>query len=46
MSHEFSDADMHYYDICGEYLPIEEMYELNDGRIVCQNCLDDMDAEE
>lgn len=37
---------MYYCDICGEYLPIEEMHELNDGRIVCQDCLDDMDAEE
>ena len=46
MSLEFSDAEMCYCDICGEYLPIEEMYELNEGRIVCRNCLDDMDAEE
>ena len=46
MSHEFSDAEMYHCDICGEYIPIEEMYELNDGRIVCQNCLDDMDADE
>lgn len=39
MAHEFNDSEMYYCDICGEYLPIEEMYELADGRIVCAECL-------
>lgn len=43
MSHEFSDSEMCFCDICGEYLPIELMYELEDGRIVCEDCLNEME---
>ena len=45
MSHEFSDAEMYCCDICGEYLPMEMMFELQDGRIVCETCLDAMVEE-
>lgn len=45
MSHEFNDSEMYYCDICGEYLPLETMYELPDGRIVCEDCLNELDAE-
>ena len=43
MGYEFSDSEMYYCDICGEYLPIEEMYELEDGRIVCEDCLNELE---
>lgn len=46
MSHEFNDSEMYYCDVCGEYLPIETMYELDDGRIVCEDCLEELEAEE
>lgn len=39
MSHEINDSEMYYCDICGEYLPLETMYELEDGRIVCEECM-------
>jgi len=42
MSHEYSDAEMYPCDCCGEYLPVEEMYELEDGRIVCSECLEEI----
>ena len=43
MSHEFSDSEMYPCDIYGEYLPIETMYELQDGRIVCEVCMNEME---
>ncbi len=46
MPHEFSDTEMYYCDICGEYLPIETMYELEDGRIVCESCCEMIEQEE
>lgn len=46
MSHEFNDSEMYYCDICGEYLPFEKMYELEDGRIVCEYCLEELEGEE
>lgn len=45
MSFEFNDSEMYYCDICGEYLPIETMYELEDGRIVCDRCAEDVEEE-
>lgn len=41
MSYEFNDSEMYYCDICGEYLPLETMYELQDGCIVCEDCLNE-----
>lgn len=46
MSHEFNDAEMYYCDICGEYLPIETMCELQDGRIICEACYSELTGEE
>lgn len=39
MSHEFNDAEIYPCDNCGEYLPIETMFELEDGSIVCEKCM-------
>lgn len=46
MLHEFSDAEMYYCDVCEEYLPIGTMYELQDGRIVCEDCHANIEEEE
>lgn len=46
MSHEFNDCEMYYCDCCGAYLPLEMMYQLDDGRIVCERCLDDCQSDE
>ncbi|MBQ0081301.1 MAG: hypothetical protein KBS95_07150 [Alistipes sp.] len=46
MSHEFNDSEMYPCDMCGEYLPIEVMYELEDGRIICQVCLESIEDED
>lgn len=40
MANEFDYAEMYPCDICGEGYPIEEMYELEDGRLVCEECRD------
>lgn len=45
MSHEFNDAEMYPCDICGNAYPIDMMYQLEDGRIICQDCLDEMDCQ-
>ncbi len=39
MPHEFNDSELYPCDNCGEAYPYELMYELNDGRIVCEDCM-------
>lgn len=46
MSHEFNDAEMAYCDICGDFVPYETMFELEDSRIVCEDCMDEIETEE
>ncbi|MCQ2172263.1 MAG: hypothetical protein MJZ17_05915 [Bacteroidales bacterium] len=46
MSHEFNEAEMMPCDLCGEFWPGDEMYELEDGRICCPDCLDEMTPDE
>lgn len=37
------DVEMYSCDICGDVYPIELMFHLEDGRIICPDCLDDID---
>lgn len=46
MSHEFDDSEMMPCDICGEFWPGDEMYELEDGSICCPDCANDFIADE
>lgn len=46
MSHEFDDAEMMPCDICGEFWPGGEMTELEDGRLVCPDCIEDLEQDE
>jgi len=45
MSHEFDDSEMYPCDRCGEGYPRELMYELDDGSIVCENCIQEIEEE-
>lgn len=45
MGFEFNDMELYPCDICGEALPYEEMYALEDGRIVCLACLDRLESD-
>jgi len=40
MGFEFDENELFPCDICGEWYPREEMYDLKDGRIVCPDCYD------
>ena len=42
MGHEFSEAEMMPCDLCGEFWPGDEMYELEDGRICCHDCFEEI----
>lgn len=46
MSYEFDELELYPCDICGEGFPYEEMYELEDGRIICAECLARLEEEE
>ncbi|MGN1231999.1 MAG: hypothetical protein ACI4UJ_00950 [Candidatus Cryptobacteroides sp.] len=35
MGSEFDESEMYPCDICGEFWPMDDMYELEDGRVVC-----------
>ena len=37
MGFEFDESEMYPCDICGEFWPMGEMHELEDGRIVYRN---------
>lgn len=37
------DVEMYSCDICGDVYSIELMYHLGDGRIICADCMDDID---
>ena len=43
MGYEFNDAEMMPCDVCGEFWPGDEMTELEDGRMVCPECIEEMD---
>lgn len=38
MGHEFRESEMYPCDRCGEVYPIDEMYQLRDGHIICEDC--------
>ena len=46
MSNEFDYAELYPCDICGEMWPMEEMLELEDGRIICPDCADAIESEQ
>ena len=46
MSHEFNDAEMMPCDLCGEFWPGDEMYQLEDGRLCCPDCFEELDSNE
>lgn len=39
MGYEYNDAEMMPCDQCGEFWPGGEMYEYEDGRFICPDCL-------
>ena len=39
MAYEFDESEMYPCDMCGEGYPIETMYKMDDGSIVCEDCL-------
>ena len=45
MSYEFDDSEMYPCDICGEGFPIQLMFELEDGSIICENCIRDIEQQ-
>ena len=45
MGFEFDESEMYPCDICGEFLPMGEMHELGDGRIVCPDCMEEDDGD-
>ena len=45
MGHEFSEAEMMPCDFCGEFWLGDEMYELEDGRICCPDCFEEISNE-
>lgn len=38
MSHEFNDAELCMCDGCREFFPADEMYQLTDMHMVCEDC--------
>ncbi len=45
MSNEFSYAEMMPCDLCGEFWPGGDMTELEDGQIVCPDCMAEIEEE-
>ena len=41
MGSEVDESEMYPCDICGEFWPMGAMYELEDGRVVCPDCMED-----
>lgn len=42
MGSEFDESEMYPCDICREFLPMDDMYELEDGRVVCPDCMENI----
>lgn len=40
MGYEFDDAELTPCDVCGEIWPYDEIVELDDGRLVCPDCME------
>ena len=38
MGYEFNDSELCMCDRCGEAYPVDEMYQLKDGHIICEDC--------
>ena len=45
MGFDFDESEMYPCDICGEFWPMGEMYELGNGRIVCPDCMEEDDGD-
>ena len=45
MGFEFDESEMYPCDICGEFWPMGEMHELEDGRIACPDCMQEDDRD-
>ena len=43
MANEFDEAEMIPCDLCGEFWPWGEMYELDDGRLCCPDCYEELE---
>jgi len=46
MGYEFNDVELYPCDRCGQAHPVEEMYELEDGSLVCEDCLNESEEEQ
>ena len=47
MSNDFNDSELYPCDRCGKAFPVEEMYQLEDGGIICEDCYSEVhDSEE
>ena len=45
MGFEFDESEMYPCDICGEFWPMGEMHELEDGRIACPDGMEEDDRD-
>lgn len=40
MDSEFDESEMSPCEICGEFWPMDDMYELEDGSVICPDCME------
>ena len=44
-SFEFDESEMYPCDICGEFWPMDDMYELEDGSVICPDCMEEENGD-
>lgn len=45
MSHEFNESEMCMCDYCKDWFPVDETYQLPDGHIVCEECMEQIQED-
>ena len=41
MGFEYDESEMYPCEICGEFWPMDDMFELEDGSVICPDCMED-----